>query len=161
MLEHKEVSRQVAQASPEPSPQVVSAKVDTVASGAPQETMEAKARQEIARVQEALKQNPVSRKQLLAVITAPDVFKAHSVEVPPHTRFESLQMKLGAAKVVALRELMSAQSDRETLYKDLGRIIRRAQDPTIANIARAAQDSLDQGRSFFDDFLDSIDRMEL
>jgi hypothetical protein len=46
--------------------------------------------------------------------------------------------------------------DKKMLQENLGQIISTAKDPTIRKIAQAAKDSMDQGRSLFEDFPEAV-----
>jgi hypothetical protein len=56
---------------------------------------------------------------------------------------------------------MNSETDPVRLAADLQFVAQNAQDPTIRRIAKAANESLDRGRSFFDDFVEGIDRLPL
>lgn len=115
--------------------------------------------EEVQRLETMVAQLPNSRPQLIQFINQPDPYQRKVIK--PHTLSEQTQMKIGAVKVIALRELMKNQTDLKQLSKDLRQVAQAAQDPTIRRIAKAADDSLSQGRSFFDDFLDGLEGLPL
>ncbi len=116
---------------------------------------------EVRYVRQLVAKLPTSKPRLLKLIQQPDPFKEQGRTVEPHTLAEQTQNQMGAVKVLALRELMKNQNDITQLSKDLQQVAQAAQDPTIRRIAEAAEQSLDQGRSFFDDFLDGLERLPL
>ncbi len=116
---------------------------------------------QIRNVQNLVAKFPASRPQLLQIIQRPDPYKEKGQTVEPHTLQEQTQNQMGAVKVLALRELMKNQTNLTQLAKDLHHVAEAAEDPTIRRIAKAAEESLDQGRSFFDDFLEGLDRLPL
>lgn len=115
----------------------------------------------VAELTNMIAQFPQSRLQLIQFINRGDVFKEKGMEVKPHSLSEINQMKMGAVKVMALRELMKSEKNTRQLSLDLHQVAQSAQDPTIRSIAEAAEESLSKGRSFFDDFLDGIDRLPI
>ena len=102
---------------------------------------------------------PGSKPELIAIITQEDIYKKR--EVKPHSLDELTQNQMGAVKVMALRALMSKDAHSKVIKQDLNLIIQSAKDPTIVKIAKAAQESLDKGRPFFDDFLQALSDMPL
>ncbi len=98
-------------------------------------------------------QMPFSEKKLMALVVESDSFAGK--EIKPHTIKEIQHRRLGAIKVMALKALMKSK-DEQQLEKRLNQVIAGAQDPTIIKIAKAAKKSLNQGRSFFEDFPQAI-----
>lgn len=126
-----------------------------------QEPVEFNFDQAVSEVRNLVAGLPGTHDQVMGLILKKDVFKDKKIKVSPHSSLEITQNKMGAVKVMALRELMAHEQSNSQLHKDLTTIIKKAQDPTIARIAQAAQDSLKKGRSFFDDFLDGVSRLPM
>ncbi len=143
--EVKEVSKKSNPKQGKHSPKNVALK----ANGSPRETIE----EELKRVRVLATQLPESRVQLLEIITSEDPLKQK--EIKPHSMDEIQQNKRGAVKVLALKALMQLK-DKKMLQENLGQIIATAKDPTIRKIAKAAKDSMDQGRSLFEDFPEAV-----
>ena len=114
---------------------------------------------EAQKVQDLARDLPATKTKLIEILSQEDHFKQGEKEVRPHSIDELTQNQIGAVKVLALKALMEQDTDDETLKKDLNHIIKNAKDPTIVKIARAAKGSIDQGRSFFDDFVEAVSRM--
>ncbi len=143
--EVKEVSKKNKSKQNKKNLQAVALKTDE----SPRETIE----EELQRVRVLATQLPDSRVELLKIITSEDPLKQK--EIKPHTMDEIQQNKRGAVKVLALKALMKLK-DKKMLQENLGQIISTAKDPTIRKIAQAAKDSMDQGRSLFEDFPEAV-----
>lgn len=154
--EKTKTNRPIQQTPDSPNPPVASSKL-----GSNDNPSTFSFQQEVAKVETLMTQFPASRLRLIEYITQADPFKAKNKDVKPHSLSEQMQNKIGAVKVLALRELMKNQKDLKQLSLDLRAVVDSAQDPTIRRIAQAADDSLAQGRSFFDDFLDGLSGMPL
>ena len=116
---------------------------------------------EIEKIKELNKEFPQSKAQIFQIVVQEDYFKENKIIIEPHSRNEKLQSKMGAAKVLALKSLLTNEKDTNQVRQDLNQVIQQAKDPTIVKIAEAARDSLDQGRSFFDDFIEGVAQLPL
>lgn len=149
-----------SQASTAPSAAPHAAR-DSALAEAPGENQVFPFEQETVKVTELAKKLPQSKSQMMAIILKEDIFKSGKRTVRPHTIDEITQRQMGALKVMALRSIMSSETDPGVIRRDLDEVIKNAQDPTIVKIAQAAKDSLDKGRSFFDDFLNGLASLPL
>ena len=113
-------------------------------------------KEEIAKIKMLASQLPASKSKLIALITKNDIYKEEGREIKPHSQDEIKQNQIGAAKVIALRSLIEHKQDAQVTKDDLEKVINEAADPTITKIAQAALSSLNQGRPFFNDFLDGL-----
>lgn len=113
--------------------------------------------EELKKVQRLSENFPESKPELIAIITSANPYKSTDLEIKAHSTDEILQRKIGAVKIVALRELVNRELDKDSLKKDLISIARTANDPTITKVARAALKSVENDRSLFDDFRDGVD----
>ncbi len=111
---------------------------------------------EVRKVQKLSENFPESKGDLLILINNADPFKENGRVVKPHTRDELTQRKIGAIKILALKTLIEKETKKDLLKRDLINISRNALDPTITQIAKAALESEEQGRSLFDDFNEAI-----
>lgn len=111
---------------------------------------------EVRKVQKLSENFPESKDKLLTLINNADPFKKDGRSVRPHTSDELTQRKIGAVKILALKALIEKETQKDILKRDLVNISRNALDPTITQIAKAALESEEQGRSLFDDFNEAI-----
>lgn len=102
---------------------------------------------------------PRSKPELIKIIVSPDRFQVENKKVEPHTNNEITQRQMGALKVLALKVLMTNETSKGTLSKDLQSIIQAAQTTTMKNIATAALDSHEKGRNFFPDSVNAISHL--
>ncbi len=113
-------------------------------------------RTEILKIKALVGNFPQSKPQLISIITSENPFHSKKKEAKAHSREELLQRKAGAVKILALRKLVELEKDKTNLMHDLITISRNAKDPSLAKIAKASLLSLEQGRSFFDDFRNGV-----
>ncbi|MGH1468105.1 MAG: hypothetical protein ACRBBP_04375 [Bdellovibrionales bacterium] len=111
---------------------------------------------EVAKVQKLSKNLPESKAELIDLIKKADPFKEEGRSVKPHTSDELTQRKIGAVKVLALKALVTNETQKDILKRDLINISRNALDPTIRQIAKASLESEEKGRSLHDDFNEAI-----
>lgn len=102
---------------------------------------------------------PDTKETLIEIVLKKDIYKDPAKKVAPHSASEIYQNQQGALRVLALKALMESGLDNESIKSDLSYIIKNAQDPTIVKIASAARDSVNKGRSLFDDFPKAIGSM--
>lgn len=98
---------------------------------------------------------PESKDELIALIKAENLFK----KVRAHSVGEIHQRQAGALKVLALKTLFEQESNKNLLKNNLLDIAQTAKDTTIANMAKAALKSAEEGRPFFKDYPEGLANM--
>ena len=116
---------------------------------------------EVEMVRNLAKDYPNSRSKLVEILSKPDPFKEHQLEVLPHSGLEETQNKMGTIKVLALRTILEKEKDPKLLISTLTKISQNANDPTIQAIAKASLESAQAGRSFVKDFVDGVSNQEI
>lgn len=115
---------------------------------------------EIKQIEDWKIQYPKSKQKLLGLITSEDLFSQYRVPVPAHTIYEMTQRQMGALKVLSLRVLLENENSKQILLKDLDYILNTAADTTLKDIARAAQESVVNGRPFVRDMIEGLSQLQ-